>query len=203
MVAISAILTKIAGSATKATKILTVGKKIGSGMRRGVEIIFDNTTMFIIIFGYLVYSGITKNTELWSDCLAPVTGGGILAVWFGAELVPIMAALCILWKVLVEPFTTIYREFISVEHLGTGGNEANRFITERIATLEPYISLIAFGAYIFFIIAIFKRDKRWMRNAGKVLLLLILIGMATNAFVYFYDILFSLKDFIITMFGGG
>jgi len=204
MVAITAILTKILGSASKAgkvvaktTKVVDVGKKIGGGVKKVADFAFNNTVMFFIIFGYLVYSVITGGTGLFHECLAPIAVGGVLAVFFGGFLVYIVAALCIGYKVLVEPFNTVYYRFISVEHLSTHSIDKYEAVVDRIATLEPFISLIATGAYIFLIIAIIKHDKAWIYKAGKVLLIMILIGMATNAGIYFYDILFIIRDWFV------
>lgn len=208
--AILSILSKIAttakstistvGKTIKASKPLKVAKSVGSGTKKAIDIIFDNTTMFLIIFGYLIYSITTGGTHLFDSCMSPaIVSGGILAYFFGGIALYITVGACIAYKVLVEPFNTVYYRFISVEHLGTHGVRAYENVVDRVSTLEPYLRLIAIGAYIFFIIAVFKKDKKWMYRAGKVLLIMILIGMATNAGIYIYDILFSFRDWLVNL----
>jgi len=198
VVAITAILTKVLGSATKAAKVVDVSKKIGGGAKKVADTVFNNTVMFFIIFGYLVYSVITGGTHLFDTCLTPaLVSGGLWAIFFGGIFIYIAMGLCIGWKVLVEPFEKVYTAFISVEHLSTHGLDKYNDVVDRIATLEPFIRLIAVGAYVFFIIAIIKHDKAWAHKAGKVLLIMILIGMATNAGIYFYDILFLIRDWFV------
>ena len=208
--AILSILSKIAttakttmgtvGKTVKASKPLKVVKSVGSGTKKVIDIIFNNTTMFLIIFGYLIYSITTGGTHLFDSCMSPaIVGGGILSFFFGGLAMYITVGACIAYKVLVEPFNTVYYRFISVEHLSTRGLDVYENVVERVRTLEPYLQLIAIGAYIFFIIAVFKKDKKWMYRAGKVLLIMILIGMATNAGIYFYDILFSFRDWLVNL----
>jgi len=202
--AIIATLTKVlASTATTGKKVLSTASSVA---QKSIGIVFNNTTMFVIIFGYLVFTAISGGHEIWKSCLlASLAGGGIIGLAFiiGTFWIYLSAGVYIAYKVVVAPYAVIYQNIISVSRLEHIVPSKYVPIAQRIGTLEPYVSLVSNLAFIFLIIAIIKHDKQWMYRAGKVLVILILFGLAANADVFFYQILFSFRDFIHWFFTGG
>jgi len=209
--AILSVLANIAKAvASTGKQMAAVGKKtitsIAKVTQKSIDILFNNTTMFLIIFGYVISTAITGGESLWKTSLITATvGGGILGLtwFFGSVWVALSAGLYIAYKVIVRPYAVIYQNIISVTRLEHIVPDKYVPMAQRIGTLEPYISLVSNIAFLFFIIAIFKHDKQWIHRAGKVLVLLILFGLAANVDLFLYPILFSFKDFITMLFRGG